>query len=328
MSNAYAVFLEEYYYNDFLALYASWKYYDNKVPIKVYIIGDLPEEKRNNIKKYCKVYDVPNWGFDRYDFYGKQLFKYIGLLEFMEENEIIVDADTLFLSNLDFLFDYVSEGKVIGASEAHFDTGFIHKVYCDYNEDIFNKTKKELKKFLDDSLLEKYNYDYKNVVINGGLIGFNKTKHSHILKKTIEILTADIQTKQNIIFDNEQYMVNFLISLYNIDFHLLPHQEWMNTWGAHKTPKKIIKIEEGKLQLYNEGGSRINFYHFTGGIGMPMKRDNTQLYACRNHFMFLDDTNSDVRSKDDVEKLWFEKFENTALLLYKYFNQKGHEQFS
>lgn len=326
MSKAYAVFLEDYYYNDFLALYASWKYYGNQVPIKVYLIGELQEEKRKNIEKFCKVYEVPNWGLAREYFYEKQLFKYIGLLEFMEDCEIIVDADTLFLSNLDFLFDYIQDGKIIGAGESHFDNGFVHKVYCDYDENIFNKTKDELKNFLETNLLDKYDYDYQNVVLNGGLIGFNKIKHKELLNKTIEILTTKIENRQNIIFNNEQYMSSFLISLYGLDFYQLPHKQWMNTWLAHSSPKKIIKIENGKLQLYNETGEQIYFYHFTGGIGMPMKKDSTQLYACRTHFMFLEDT--DVRSKDDVEKLWFEKFENPVLLLYKYFNQKGNEQFS
>jgi hypothetical protein len=46
MSKSYSVFVDDKYYYDFVALYNSWKYYESKIPIKVYIAGDLSNDRR------------------------------------------------------------------------------------------------------------------------------------------------------------------------------------------------------------------------------------------------------------------------------------------
>jgi hypothetical protein len=63
----------------------------------------------------------------------------------------------------------------------------------------------------------------------------------------------------------------------------------------------------------------INFYHFTGDIGM--ENDDNELHVCRLHH--LHESFSTKLNRKHVEKLWYEKHENPALLLHEYFSNKG-----
>lgn len=317
MNKNYSVFVDDRYYHDFVALYNSWKYYENKIPIKVYVVGDLSSDKRAKIENICEIIDIPKNGLSHNDFTRKQLFKYVALQNFMNEYEIILDADILFLSNIDFLFDYIEAGKIIGATESL--NNYIHRVYLE-TEEKFNIVKNELSNYLEKDIIDKYNFEFTNEVINGGFLGYNKNIHLPLFENIIKLLTVPFSNTENLIFHNEQYMASFLIELFNYDTHILHNLEWMNTWDFHKSPKKILKIENGKFELHNENGNRINLYHFTGGIGMPIPTG--EFWPCRPHRMY-GDVNIDPFTKKDVEELWYEKLENPALLLYEFFHNKG-----
>lgn len=319
MSRSYSVFVDNKYYDDFLVLYNSWNYYENKIPLKVYIANNaLSLENRSNLEKKVEVVDVSIGSYSQHHFNGKYLFKWIGLVNHMADSEILLDADTMFLSNMDYLFDYIADGKLIGARE---NSDVYHKVYTDTWETEHPRIQSELRKYIGDKA-NNYTTDLSTPTYNAGLIGFSKKHHKFLLEKCIEILISDFDAKKNPISHLEQYMMNLLLQLYSIDIHVLPQLEWMNTWWFHKTPKKIIKIDDGKLTLYNEGGNRINFYHFTGGIGMPYG-DNGLLYSCRPHQLYKSQEYEPQFKREDVEKLWYEVHETPVLLLYEFFHNKG-----
>jgi len=305
MSKSYSVFVENKYYYDFIALYNSWKYYENKIPLKVYVAGELDSDRRANIEKVVEVIDVSMDGYTFQQFKGKYLFKWIGLMKYMSEYEILLDADTIFLSNMDFLFDILESGKMVVARE---QVDVLHYSYVDKGEYIGD-------------LADLYTKDLITPTYNAGLIGFNKNKHMFLLEKSIEILTTDFDTKKNPISHLEQYITNLLIQLYSVDTHILPQFEWMNTWWFHKKPKKIIKIDDGKFALYNEDGKKVNFYHFTGGIGV--EDIDGLLRTCRPHQLYESHQTESKFNRTHVEKLWYVTHENPVLLLYEYFANKG-----
>ena len=161
MSKSYSVFVDDKYYYDFVALYNSWKYYENKIPLKVYVHNGMHNTDRlNQIEKVCKVVYVDRGDMDTTNYLEKFLFKYVGLLQHMDDIEIVLDADMLFLSNMDYLFDYIEEGKIIGSVENDWLTP--HHVY--YNGDteqwkIANQnTKNELRKLIGD-VIDEYTLD-------------------------------------------------------------------------------------------------------------------------------------------------------------------------
>jgi hypothetical protein len=319
MSKSYSVFVENKYYYDFIALYNSWKYYENKIPIKVYVAGELDIDKRNRIEKLVDVVDVSMEGYTINQFKGKYLFKWIGLMNHMDDFEILLDADTIFLSNMDFLFDILESGKMVVARE---EVDILHYSYVDRHEwhDEHSRIKSELRKYIGD-LSDEYTKYLITPTYNAGLIGFNKSKHMFLLKKSIEILISDFDAKKNPISNLEQFMMSLLIQLYSVDKHILPQLEWMNTWFFHKTPKKLIKITDGKFGLYNEDGTKVNFYHFTGGVGM--EDSDGSLKTCKPHHMYEFYEYEPKFNRTHIEKLWYEKHENPALLLYEYFANKG-----
>lgn len=319
MNKTYSVFVENKYYYDFVALYNSWKYYESKVAIKVYVAGDLDSDKRANIEKLVQIIDVSMDGYTPIHFKGKYLFKWIGLLNHMDDYEILLDADTIFLSNMDYLFDILESGKMVVARE---DVDVLHHSYVNKDEwdDEHKRIQSELRKYIG-NLADGYTKDLLTPTYNAGLIGFDKNKHKFILEKSIEILISDFDTKKNPISHLEQFMMNLLIQLYSIDKHILPQLEWMNTWWFHKNPKKIIKITDGKFGLYNEDGSKINFYHFTGDVGV--EDVDGIIKTCKPHHIYEFQIYEPHFDRTHVEKLWYEVHENPALLLYEYFANKG-----
>jgi lipopolysaccharide biosynthesis glycosyltransferase len=319
MSKFYSVFVEDKYYYDFIALYNSWKYYENKIPMKVYVAGELDSDKRANIEKLVDVIDVSMEGYTIQQFKGKYLFKWIGLLQHMDEYEILLDADTIFLSNMDFLFDILESGKMVVARE---EVDVLHYSYVDRNEwDAEHKRiQSELKKYIGD-LSDGYTKNLITPTYNAGLTGFSKVHHKFLLEKCIEILISDFDAKKNPISHLEQFMMSLLIQMYSVDTHILPQLEWMNTWNWHRNPKKILKIEDGKFRLYNDGGNKINFYHFTGGVGV--EDTDGLLKTCKPHHMYEYHKYEAKFNRTHIEKLWYETHENPALLLYEYFANKG-----
>jgi lipopolysaccharide biosynthesis glycosyltransferase len=327
----YSVFLNENYYHNFIALFNSYKYYGNKVPLRVYSIDPNPlNASFRNIEKHCEIIDVTRYKgvMSHSVFYGKMLFKFVALLNEMKDNEIILDADTLFLSNLDFLFDVLPEGFVLGASEvAPFHT-IRHNAHYTCPSDEWTRVNgfisSKLRLYLGEDVANRYHDEYVTPVLNGGFLGFNKVHHSYLFEKCIDILTDEAFESidfliKNPVFANEQYMLSFLISLYNQKIHVLPHETWMNTWSAHGNPRKLIYSEGGRLHLMDEFRNKINFYHFTGGIYLNDENGN-DVHHVRTHNLYEPTSHVDrVR----VEKLWYEKFENPVLLLYEYFHDKG-----
>jgi hypothetical protein len=321
MKKSYCVFLEDKYYHDFIVLFNSWKYYENKIPIKVYVVGQLKEDRLKLIEKHCEVIHVNKESLLDSQFKGKYLFKWLGLIRHMCDFEILLDADTMFLSNIDYLFNHIEEGKLVVARE-HVD--ICHKVYVDNKQDWqaeHSRIQHELRKYIG-NVADNYTEDLITPTYNAGLFGLNKEKHSFLLEKSIEILTSDFDAKKNPISHLEQFNINLLIQLYDVEKHVLEQREWMNTWNLHKSPKKILKIESRKFALYNELDSKINFYHFTGGIGVHNKIDERE-WPCRPHQLYETDNNLKFFTREDVENLWYKDKENPVLLLYEYFHNKG-----
>jgi hypothetical protein len=321
MKKRYSVFINDKYYYDFIALYNSWKYYENIIPLKIYVANnELCDEYRKIIESKFEVVDVSMDGYTLAQFKGKYLFKWIGLLNYMEDCEILLDADTIFLSNMDHLFDHLEEGKLIGARE---DVDVAHFSYCPKEEwdDEHIRIQSKFREYIGDKA-DNYTKTLITPTYNAGLMGFNKIKHKFLLEKSIELLMSGFDSKFNPTFHLEQFMINVLLHLYSVDIFVLDQKEWMNTWWFHKKPKKVIKVDDGKLVLYNENGNRINFYHFTGDLGMP-NHVNGELNACRTHQLYKSLDYEPKFDRTDVEKLWYVKHENPVLLLYEFFFNKG-----
>lgn len=331
--NIYSVFLNKQYYHNFIALFNSYRYYENKVPLRVYAIEEKDKSFFKEIEKHCEIIDVTKYKHLVGDnFFNKYLFKLVALQNEMKDNEIILDADTLFLSNLDYLFEDVSNGIIIGAKEAGSDL-LLHAHYDTNSQewkDVEDLIRRKLEFHLGEEITRKsYHEDFFFPVLNAGLLGFNKEKHMFLIEKSIDLLMdEDFQNPafftKNPVFALEQYMLSFLMEILKLPKNVLPYDTWMNTWHAHRNPKKFIAAENGKLILVDENKSRVNFYHFTGGLALEDEKLAQTIPGIRTFYIYENTYSfSEVIGRREVELLWYKKHENPALLLYEYFHDKG-----
>lgn len=323
MSKSYGVFVDDMYYYDFVALYNSWKYYGNKVPIKVYSHSNLSIERKRKIGNHCEVVEVENSLRNKHSFTYNYLFKFVGLLKGMSDCEILLDADTIMLSNMDHLFDVIQKGVFIGVNEFQ-NQKFIHGTHClseEQRKKEYEHAKFVLKKHTPE-YQEKYKLDTEYEIFNAGLYGLNKSVHSYLLEKSIEIIDNNVFNKNNVAFQTEQYIFSFLLHLSGLPINSLSTNQWMPTWDRHSNPKKSITVIDGKLCLSNDDGSRVNFYHFTGDIGMLNKQSGV-VKSCRPHQLFETQPYEFYFSPEDVYRLWIEKHSNPVILLYEKFARMG-----
>lgn len=309
----YSTFVADHIYYDFIALLNSWRYYEHKYPLKVYAGGALSQDKIRAIEKHCEVI-VDDYG-TKQEYKTRFMFKYMVLSKHMAEHELCIDADTLFLSNLDHLFDHIEQGKLVVAKENFGD--LVHSIY-NSTEDI-ESIAQALVPYIGFDTAKNFNSSTTSKGYNGGFLGLNRSKHQALLDKVVELLRSDLDFKNDPVINNEQYTMCFLVNLMNIDRVELSQTQWMNTWSLHKHPKKILQLENGKFSLYNlkdnQIDEKVNFYHFTGGLTFKDDRGNL---SSAKPYMLKDPAKTDI-----VEHIFYENFENPALLLYEHFLNKG-----
>ncbi|MEI6297346.1 MAG: hypothetical protein WCO84_06960 [bacterium] len=272
-----------------------------------------------------EVTHVDGSKYPQHLYLGKYAFKYISLLENMSENEIILDTDTNFLNNLDFVFNDINNGCAVFAPE---DGNVYPKYY--YNGNNWDSEILRIKNLLEKHKiknLDLFHAEYTFSNYNAGFMGFNKSKHTEILKTAVDILFDENLPKEYVFFVLEQFALSFLIGLTpKMNKTILPQKQWMNTWLMHKNPKKRIKILDGKFVLENEDGTQINYYHYTGDIGVPNIASGL-IIAGRLYFLTNDyfKTRSGIfcTDKEEIKKLWFNHHETPVLFLYEYFYNNG-----
>lgn len=123
MIKVVSCFINSYYYNQFLVMYKSYIYYGNTVQFRVYDWdrkNPLTQEKLDYLKsigiEVVRV-DIEDW--DSRVYYLQYGFKWKGLIESDATYEILVDADTLFLDNIEGLFDQISNYDFMVVPEMH-----------------------------------------------------------------------------------------------------------------------------------------------------------------------------------------------------------------
>jgi hypothetical protein len=318
-TKTFSTFVDERFYYDFVGLYNSWLYYEHKTPLKVYISGYLSPDKKEAIAKHCEIIEDPEVLDPENK--KKYKFKFIALINNMSDQEIFLDTDTIFLSNIDYLFDYLDRGKLIVADESNANFTHENHKYAEGWPAAYDRIKSELVKYIGDHA-NNYTSDFFTVNYNVGLLGVRKDMHKFYLKKVIEILNSDFDTLPNPTSQFEQYMLSFLIKLYNINKEVLPQNAWMNTWHLHNDPKKLITVDDGKFAVYDALGTKINFYHFTGGF-YARDENNEIIHAVKPHMLFDQPWQERKFTRNQIEDGYYKFNNNPLLLLFEYFCNKG-----
>jgi hypothetical protein len=321
----FSVFVCNNYLPLFISFYNSYKYYNHTIPLNVYDYKGLNTFNLQYLKNFVSVTPVTHEYPINHFYLNTYAFKFVSLLENMYDNEIVMDVDTNFLNNLDFVFDDIKKGNAVFAEEKP-------EMYCkayskqtDWELELLH-LKKVLEKHIPRKNLDLFHPEYRFKNNNGGFMGFNKEKHRNVLKTVLNIL-YDESLRDYLFLIVDQYAMSFFMGISpEIEQTILPSTTWMNTWWAHGDPKKRIEVIDKKLALLNVDGSRINFYHYTGGIGVPCTDFNDLVPA--RLFLLTDDyfmkrQGKYVANKEAVQKLWINDYENPIMFLYEYFYNNG-----
>ena len=107
-------FLNEFYFDQFLVCFRSYKYYGNTRQFRVYNYDNLSQDRIDQLTDLgIEVVDVEQ-GDMSYKLYILQFaFKWKGLLESDCDKELLIDADTLFLDNVDDVLDNMQHGAAV-----------------------------------------------------------------------------------------------------------------------------------------------------------------------------------------------------------------------
>jgi hypothetical protein len=326
MKNTFSTCVDNRYLPLFVSFYNSYKHYEHKTQLTIYDVIGLNTFNIQFIKKYANLKRINFNEHDGNNYFGTYAFKYHALLSSDFDNEVLLDLDVNFLNNIDWLFEPISKGKLVLAREGEnwVDNSFL--VYFK-DENIIEESKIIKNKLLqiigDDALKFNKDYTYKNY--NGGILGFNKKLHSQILKESIEIL-YDTNTLNYYPFKIDQFALAFLADIKKLDIEELPQQSWMNTWSYHKTPKKLLKIENGKIVIIDENNNKVNIYHYTGDIGVINKEKTfdiiSRMYFLTNDYFRLS-SGFFVANKENVKDLWVNKHETPIYFAFKNFHYEG-----
>jgi len=302
----FSVIIDNNVWNLFIAFYNSYRHYEHQTPLKVYVVGALDSDRLEKLQTLC--YTIVDPLLRKPSSWHKFQIKYVALQIYCADKEIILDVDTIFLNNLDWLFDCLDESKMIVAYETH--ASIAPGLYYDTSIWLENhsRAKLELQDILRaNDLYWPSNQEHVFRGYNGGFVGITKN-HLHLVNQLLTVLNSSWNCA--ICNNNEQYALTTLINVLQIPVHELPQETFMNTWERHGI-KKEITVESGKFVVYQDSNQRLNFYHFTGGVSL--KNSNGQEVKW-----------SHLTIKDiEARQLWLEKYNNPVILLYYYFLSQG-----
>jgi hypothetical protein len=291
---AVGLFADAVYYPSLVAVINSILYYGVDARIKFYDFHGLPHLLKTYLSGYAEVVAVPETLFSKeyYDqfYFRPRILNAVGI----EEHEILIDVDTVVLSDLEDIFREVEKGRVVVLKEwdyLHADARDAHRDVPEDSAYIYRRVIKQPDAFQDlpeDSIFHrilKHPEAYKDGlrIYNGGLLGFNRKAHEFIIDLWAQS-TRQHDYLKNTFFVNDQNNLSLILASLRkedrIALRELPKDLWMQTWSTHREPRKLLGFEDGRVALYNGAtGRRMKFYHYTGDIVAPVEASGKQRSA-------------------------------------------------
>lgn len=225
-------FVNGYYIDQFYNTLKSYKYYGHTYPMRVYDWDNLPKQHIDKLTDLgVDVRKVERGDWDERIYRLHYGFKWKGLIESDSDGELFIDADTLFLDNLDDIIEDIPNHKLIVVPE------YVNEEHRAGN------------------------------LFNIGFMGVNM-KHKEIFHDCIKEMN-EIPLLSSEVPNTEMFSLCNYVERNNIEVKELDYTEYMHLWHNHKI-KKTIHIQDGKFIVTMEDGRRVRFYHFTTHID-PIK---------------------------------------------------------
>ena len=321
MTRAIGISADLHYLPFLVSLLNSIRYFDVQAKIKIYDFNGMPHLARSYLSDHAEIVPTPDSVFgDHYrahQNFRPRILSEVGI----DPYEIQLDADTVVLCDLEEAFQQVERGHLVVMREWE----YVHEEW---------KAKK--RPMPGDSVFYRILehpeiYKDRLPIYNAGILGFNRAKHGRVLDLWARA-THDNDRLRGTLFRMEQNKLALIIASLlkdgEITVHELPPELWMQTWDGHKTPRKLLGFEDGRVALYNGGpDQRMRFYHYTGGVSPPKEIDPETKYAVRFSDMVSDTAVPPELTRrqmvDAWHHVWRVRWQNPAGELPLFFYNEG-----
>lgn len=322
-----STFVDVNYFPLVILLLNSLKYYQVDADLKFYDYLNLNHLFRSYLETFGQVISAPKEDVQLYSdvWTVNYFFKPYFLKHCLSEREVIIDTDTIALSDLNAVFEGTKDSLVVAPEFPAFPLNITEADFESSDRLIIEHTKVPIPR---SAVIQNYNF---------GLVGFNKILHKPIIDE-LYALNCDIRLMRSEYFNTEQRIFSYLVAQHKPKRTELEPARYMNTWGMHANPKKLLLVENGKYVLRDSKGTKIDFYHFTGGIDVPLMNmaDHRGLSRLFHYIKHYDDFNEAefpasalgyAYSADVAERLWTDRYQNPILLLVDYLKKKELVKF-
>ncbi|HEY7214700.1 MAG TPA: hypothetical protein VIC28_08720 [Thermoanaerobaculia bacterium] len=263
---AIGLFSDLAYYPALVAAINSILHFRVRARIKVYDFNGLPHLARSYLARWAEVVPPPpeilGDHYREHWFYRPRFLAAAGI----DPYELVLDADTVVLADLEEAFREIESGRVVAVREREYVHPDSLREWDDRDlpaESIFHRLLAHPEIYKESPL----------PIYNGGLLGFNREQHRFLIdlwRRT----TACYDQLHGTFFALDQHSLSLLLASLRregrIALHELPPELWMQTWARHREPRKLLAFEAGSPALYNGDLSRrMRFYHYTGDIVAP-----------------------------------------------------------
>jgi hypothetical protein len=262
---AVGLFSDLAYYPSLVAVINSILHFQVQARIKVYDFNGLPHLVRSHLGRWAEVLQPPPEILgDHYHEHWNYRPRFLAAAG-IDPCELLLDADTVVLSDLEEAFREIEAGKVVAVREWDYVHPDSQREY-DYRElpadSIYHRR-----------LAHPEIYKESLPIFNGGLLGFNRERHRFLIDLWREP-TAHHDELGGTFFALDQHSLSLILASLRregkIAVHELPPELWMQTWAGHREPRKLLAFEGGSPALYNgDAARRMRFYHYTGDILAP-----------------------------------------------------------
>lgn len=316
MSRAIGMYINANYYPLFVTFLNSVKYFGIDAKLKVYDYAGLNHLLREHCKQTCELIPIDaaaiikSLPIDWWYFRGAAFKGLIAGLHLMDDIEILIDVDTVVLSDLENIFAATERGKWVATKEFPLDV----------RKEEYPALSAEFKRLLGYDLLPVYD------VYNSGLVGFNKHAHRELIDNWTKCLKNKILYEAESL-NNDQNMISHVVQAMKLPIECLDIEEWMPIHHRHQGV--TVGFEDGKIAAYREG-KRLKFYHYTGSVGLNNDQMVGRFFHATQDYMYNIDTTwpkTAGRTHDEItqywDDLWEKKWGNAAHFLAKFFYDKG-----
>ncbi|MGH9362246.1 MAG: hypothetical protein ACRD2T_10035, partial [Thermoanaerobaculia bacterium] len=261
---AVGLFSDLAYYPALVAVINSILHFRVQARIKVYDFKGLPHLLRCGLARHAEVLSPPPSIFgDHYlelVHYRPRFLAVAGI----DPCELLLDADTVVLSDLEEAFRAIEAGNLVAVREWEYVHAEMAAQYGELPSASVYHRRLAHPEIYREGPLPIYNF---------GLLGLNRAAHAPLL----DLLSATSHYHEQLagtFFDVDQNGLALVLASLRregkIAVHELPPELWMLTWKGHGEPRKLLAFEDGSPALYNGDRSRrMRLYHYTGGIVAP-----------------------------------------------------------